>query len=161
MIALVVLALATAAPPTQAPAAQPSDAGGAVRVMSDFRAAVALRGRLEGGWRVIGRRGEGLYLIQLADPDGRPDPGASEPEAPSVEGAWRDLQRASSLDGAGYLAAAKRWGQSLTLLFFEGSDARRIELEADGRGRWRGELFAEGATVPVVMRHEPFFAAAR
>jgi hypothetical protein len=164
MIALAALALATAqAPPGPAPqpaaqAAPPDNLGGAVQVIAGFNAAEAERGPLDGRWRVTGRGGEGLYLIQLADPDGRADANATAPGAP--EGAWLDLRRAQSLEGAGYLAAAKREGARLTLVFFEGAGgALTIELRADGRGGWRGDLVADRGRSPVAMRREPFFAA--
>jgi hypothetical protein len=164
MIALAALALATAqappgpAPPPAAQAAAPDNAGGAVQVIAGFNTAEAERGPLDGRWRVSGRRGEGLYLIQLADPDGRADLSATAPETP--EGAWLDLKRAQSLAGDGYLAGAKREGGRLTLVFFEGAGgARTIELRADGRGGWRGDLVSGGGRSPVLMRREPFFAA--
>jgi hypothetical protein len=158
MIALAALALATAQAPPAPPAAAPDKSGGAAQVMAGFRTAEALRGALDGRWRITSRKGEGLYLIQLADPDGRADPAASAPDTP--EGAWLDLRRAQSMEGVGYLAAAKRVGPSLTLLFFEGQGgARTIELRPDSRGRWRGELVADRERSPVVMNREPFFAA--
>ncbi len=166
MIALAALALATAQPspgPAQPPAAQAAPAdnlGGAAQVIAGFKAAEALRGPLEGRWRVTSRRGEELYLIQLADPGGRPNSRATLPGSPTAEGAWLDLRRTQSLEGAGYLAAAKRVGTSLTLLFFERpGGARTIELRKSGRGRWRGELVTERERSPVNMRREPFFAA--
>ena len=167
MIALAALALASAAPPAgpptpPPPAAQaaPNSDGGGARVIADFRVAEAERGPLDGLWRVASRSAP-LYLIELADPGGQADPRAAAPEAPALEGAWGDLRRAESPEGTGYLAAAKRTGDRLTLLFYEaGGGARTIELEADERGRWRGEMTADGRRTPVVMARDPLFAAA-
>jgi hypothetical protein len=166
MIALAALALATAPPPGSPaqppPAAQTStaqtNAGGTVQVTADFRAAQAKRGPLEGRWCIAGRRGAPLYLIQLADP-GHADANASAAAAPAIEGAWCDLARAESLEGCGYLAAAKRTGRRLTLLFFEAGGERSAELAADARGRWRGELARSGRRSPVVMTRVPFLVA--
>jgi|HubBroStandDraft_4_1064222.scaffolds.fasta_scaffold164134_2 hypothetical protein len=166
-IAIAALALASAEPPETSaqppPAAQSapaqSNAGGAVQVMADFRAAQAQRGPMEGRWRIVSRRGQALYLIQLADPGGQAGAGATSPAAPVIEGAWCDLRRAESPQGCGYLAAAKRIGRRLTLLFFENDGERTFELAADRRGRWRGDLVDAGRRTPVVMSREPLFVA--
>ncbi len=165
MIALAALALATAEPPppVQPPPAGPTApvqgaAGGTIQVMADFRAAQGQRGPLEGRWRIVSQRGAPLYLIQLADPAGRTDARATAPAAPAIEGAWCDLGRVDSPQGCGYLAAAKRIGGRLTLLFFEGGGARTVELAAGRRGRWRGEII-DGGRIPVVMAHDPLFVA--
>ncbi len=64
MITLVVLALATGdaapVPEPEPPVAAVTDAGGAVQVMADFRAAQALRGPLEGRWRIARPDGTAL-----------------------------------------------------------------------------------------------------
>jgi hypothetical protein len=168
MIAFAALALATAEPPPAPPAPQPptaqssaaqSDAGGTVQVMAAFRAAQRLRGPLEGRWRITSRRGAPLYLIQLADPGGGADAGATSPAAPAIEGAWCDLRRVESPQGCGYLAAAKRAGGRLVLLFFEDGGARTFELAADGRGLWSGELVEAGRRTRVVMARDPLFVA--
>jgi len=165
MIALAALALATAEPPLPVqppPAGQSAPAqdaaGGTVQVTADFRVAETQRGPLEGRWRVLGQRGAPLYLIQLADPAGRADERAASPAAPAIEGAWCDLSRVDSPQGCGYLAAAKRIGRRLTLLFFGGGGARTVELTVDRRGRWRGEI-TDGGRIPVVMAREALFVA--
>ncbi|HXQ10557.1 MAG TPA: hypothetical protein VN805_06100 [Caulobacteraceae bacterium] len=168
MIALAALALATAEPPPGLPAQPPpagqsagalGNAGGTVQVMADFGVAQAQRGPLEGRWRIVGRRGAPIYLIQLADPGGRADARATAPATPAIEGAWCDPKRAESPQGCGYLAAAKRVGPRLTLLFFEDGGERTAELAADRRGRWRGEIFDAGRRTAVVMARDPLFAA--
>jgi hypothetical protein len=160
MIALAALALVTAEPPRPLvqppPATAQSNAGGTIQVMADFRAAQIQRGPLEGRWRLASRRGAPLYLIQLADPSGRPDAAATAPASPAIEGAWCDLGRVDSPQGSGYLAAAKRTGRRLTLLFFEDGRARTVELAAAERGRWRGEII-DGQRIAVVMAREPLF----
>jgi hypothetical protein len=167
MIALAVLALAMAdAAPVPEPeppvAASTDNAGGATEVIAAFQAAQAERGSLEGRWRVARPDGAPLYLIELADSGGAPDPRAAAPDAPKLEGAWLDLGRAEALTGAGYLAAAKQTRRRLMLLFFEGRRhaPRVIRLRADGDGGWSGGLLAAGRrSQRVIMTRDPLLGA--
>ena len=166
MIALALLALASAdAAPTPEPeppaAAVSGDVGGAARVMAAFRTAEAARGPLEGLWRISTRRGEALYLVDLADPGDAPDPRATEPDAPKLEGSWLDLARSEALSGSGYLAAAKLARRGLVLLFFEGRrhGSRTIRLRADGADAWSGDLAAGRRSQHVIMTRAPLLAS--
>jgi hypothetical protein len=171
MMAMAVLALATAtlpprpplppaphmlkAPAVDAPAWL-ALAGGQAQVMADFQAAQARRGALEGRWRLTDARGDGLYLFQLADPGGLADPRAARPKAPGIEGAWLDLSRKQFSNGAGVLASVRRSQGRLTLTFFEGPSraARTIILQA-ADGAWRGGMTTGQETVDVSMTQEP------
>jgi hypothetical protein len=171
MMALAVLALATATPPPQPPlppaphtikapaVAAPTWlllAGGQAQVMADFQAAQAKRGSLEGRWRLANAGGIGLYLFQLADPGGLPDPRAARPNARGIEGAWLDLSRKQSPDGVGLLASVRRDQGHLTLTFVEGPAraTRTIVLQAVD-GAWRGGMTIGQGTAKVSMTREP------
>ncbi|HLK26851.1 MAG TPA: hypothetical protein VKT30_19525 [Caulobacteraceae bacterium] len=165
MIALAVLALASAdAAPVaepEPPAAAVDNAGGTAEVLADFQQEQGKRGPLEGRWRVTAQDGTPLYLIELADPGGHPDPRSARPEAPRLEGAWLDLGRTEALDGAGYLAAAKSTPRGLVLMFYEGrgrAGARTVHLRLTEDG-WRGDLRSRRRRTFVTMNRDALIAA--
>jgi hypothetical protein len=141
---------ASGAPPV------PSDAGGEAQVRRDFLAAEALRGPLEGRWLVMRADGRPLYLFQLADPGGQPDPRAAAPGAPQIEGAWLDMQRPRASDGEGYIAAVRRGAPRLTIVFYEGGrrSPRSLALADAGSGAWTGVLVLAGTPTKIVMRRD-------
>jgi hypothetical protein len=90
---------------------------------------------LEGGWTLSGG-GRELYVFQLIDHDG------------VVEGAWRDPSRPTALDASGFIDAAERSGDDLTLRFAASAVA---VLHATGDSRWTGELREPGRTQAVSL----------
>jgi len=165
MILLAVLALAVAEPapppPPPTPPAVVDSMGGTAQVLADFEAAQRIRGPLEGRWRVAASGDAPLYLIELADPGGLPDPRAAAPEAAQLEGAWLDLGRVEAPAGAGYLVAAKQTRRGLVLMFYEGRrpQAHTLRLHTAGDDRWRGTLSAGRRRSAVVMTRERLLAA--
>jgi len=167
MIALLAaLALAQAPPPAAAPegeepppgASQPPpdpNAGGEAEVRAAFDAGQALRGPLEGAWRLNAADGELLYRFQFADPAGLLDPRAAGPDAPGVEGVWLDARRECALDGAGYIASIRARGGLLVLGFSEGRRlaAHTVQLKS-GDGRWVGWMRAGRARLAVTMTRD-------
>jgi len=169
MIALVLAAALAAAdqppppvsgqpPSSEEPAVPPQvppDAGGAAWVMRDFDAAQALRGPLEGRWTLIRADGRPIYLFQLADPGGKPDPRAARPDAPDVEGAWLDIARSRTAAGRGYLASIQLGRTGLVMLFYEGRKAANtLTLSDAGAGVWTGVLDGPDGAIKVVMRKD-------
>jgi len=170
MIALALAAALVAAPPPAPPVAPeqppnaeepavpptvPPDAGGEAWVMRDFAAAQALRGPLEGRWRLFRTDGRPLYFFQIADPGGKPDPRASRPDAPDVEGAWLDIARSRSPAGIGYLASVRLRQTRLVMLFYElRRAANTLTLSAAGPGVWTGVLDGPDGSLKVVMRRD-------
>jgi hypothetical protein len=147
---------ATEEGPASGAAAVPSDAGGEAQVRRDFQAAEALRGPLEGRWLVMRADGQPLYLFQLADPGGQPDPRAAAPGAPQIEGAWLDMQRPRASDGEGYIAAVSRGAPRLTIVFYEGGQRspRSLALAEAGGGAWSGVIVSARERTRVLMRRD-------
>jgi hypothetical protein len=170
MIALVLAAaLAAAGPPAPAPlSAQPPtteepavppqvppDSGGEVWVMRDFETAQALRGPLEGRWKLIRTDGRPLYFFQIADAGGKPDPRAAQPDAPDIEGAWLDIARSRTAAGAGYLASVRVRQARLVILFYElRRAANTLTLSDAGPGVWTGVLDGPDGAIQVILRKD-------
>ena len=64
-------------------------------IRASARAAEGLQGPLEGGWRLLDRRGRALYRFQIADHGLGPA---------TLEGAWRDLRRRDPHPRFGFLS---------------------------------------------------------
>ncbi len=127
-------ALFTAAPPS--PGDLPRyDAA----VRASAAAADSLTGPLDGGWRLVGRRGRVLYRFEIADRGLGP---------PTVEGAWRDLRRTPGTC-CGYLTVIIHQDHRLTL-GFQQRGAVSIRLRP-ARAGWTGELRRGGRTTHVTL----------
>jgi hypothetical protein len=113
-------------------------------------AATALRGPLEGSWRLSTTGGRGLYLFELADPGASPDPRAAAPQNPAVEGAWRDLRRPGDRSASAVFDSIEHSEGSVTLRFTEGGPVSVI-LRRGAHGGWRGWLRSGARTAHVVM----------
>jgi hypothetical protein len=143
------------APSADAPVDQPpiseSDREGAVR--DAYTAAEARRGPLDGRWRLTARDGRALYVFQLSDPGQIADPRSGDPEAPVIEGAWRDPSRTSSAGGSGFLDSVRREGAALSLHFVDHDLARPmvVTLRQKRDGAWAGVLQGAGRR-PVTMK---------
>jgi hypothetical protein len=144
-----------AAPPEPAPAQPPPPMGGA-EVVGGFRAAEAARGPLEGRWRLRLGDGQPLYSFEISDSGGAPDARAAAPQAPQIEGAWRDLRHPDALDASGVLVVVKRDLGQLVILFYEGQPPQSVTvtLEPVSPAAWSGELVAGDARIKVVMTRD-------
>jgi hypothetical protein len=173
LIALAALALLTAAapdgssdeapPPASGPAAPsidsiltqepPTEDAREAAVRGAFAAAEALRGGLDGRWRLSNADGTPLYIFQLADSGYASDPRSSTPWAPTIEGAWRDLQREGAIDSSGFVTAVERTGGAVVIRFYNRDPSRPlvVTLTQGASGDWSGALEADGARRSVVM----------
>jgi len=150
------------APPPAASPALPSDedgppasnaqAGvGETQIRANFQMAEASRGALDGRWRLAGADGRALYLFQFSDSGGAPDPRATTPMSPQVEGAWQDLRLPpNALNGTGMFETVRRDGTRLSIVLDEGAPphTETITLQPTGSA-WSGE-FVDGATRTAV-----------
>ena len=73
-------------------------------VRAAFDAAQARRGGLDGRWRLSAGDGRVLYIFQFSDPGQSPDPRSITPQAPVIEGAWRDRYATMDLPSEGAIA---------------------------------------------------------
>jgi hypothetical protein len=123
-------------------------------VRAAFAAAEALRGGLDGRWRVSSSDGVALYVFQFADSGVSPDPRSSTPWTPTIEGAWRDLQREGAVDNSGFINSIQRDGASLVIRFFNRDPvhAEVLTLSLQAGGAWRGSLDGAGHRVVVMNR---------
>ncbi|HJV40710.1 hypothetical protein [Caulobacter sp.] len=116
-----------------------------MRVRGSIAAAQNLQGPLDGGWRVEGADGAGLYALQLVDKAGG---------AGTLEGAWRDLRRPGAVGSTGLIDELRRDGEDVVARFGarEGQTST-LTLRPTPDGRWTGELIEDGAIRPVVADH--------
>jgi hypothetical protein len=144
------------APPTidslleQAPMSE-DERSAAVRAA--YGAAEARRGGLDGRWRLTDARGQALYIFQISDPGGAPDPRSSNPRVPVIEGAWRDPRREGTRHDAGFLSSVQRDGAGLVVRFVDRDPSRPqvVTLRPRAGGDWTGEIAGEAAAKAVVM----------
>lgn len=123
---------------------QPQELGYDMRVRASLANAQGRQGPLDGGWTVASADGTKLYNLQVVDPgDG----------TYALEGAWRSLQR-QGIGTTGLLSSLDRSAASLSIRFYrrEGGDPTVFTLSPLLDGSWRGEMWEDGATKPVVMR---------
>jgi len=113
-------------------------------------ATTALRGSLEGSWRLNTVGGLGLYAFELADPGEGPDPRAASAQSPAVEGAWRDLRRPTDRTASGVFDGVERRDDSMTLRFSE-SGPVTVVLRRGAQGAWGGWLRSGAKPTRVVM----------
>jgi hypothetical protein len=143
------------APPPQAPVpAQTSVVGGpdqGASVAAAYAAAEALQGPLDGLWRLEDQTGRTLFILSLADPGGAPAPLAEHPDAPEVEGAWRDPGRTGSPDGSGLIESVRLGAGRVRIRMGPSAEAETLSLTAGADGRWKGELVGRGSRRPVTM----------
>ena len=129
---------------TPEPAPTPTERAYESRIRGGFDAAAGRQGPLEGRWVVRSQAGP-LYAFQLID-------GGSG----TLDGAWSDPRRPGALTGSGYLRAASRSADRLTLTF-EAPPHRgavRLQLRSDASGHWTGTLAEDGVEVAVRMQRD-------
>ncbi len=152
----------TPAPPTppsaaDGPPASNAQAGvGESQIRSNYRAAESTRGPLDGRWRLsLAGGGAVIYLFQFSDSGGAPDPRATTPMAPQVEGAWQDLRRPDALSASGIFETVRRDGNRLVVVFHEGDPTsdQTLTLDPDGAA-WTGDLAVGGVHTRVTMTRE-------
>jgi hypothetical protein len=153
--------------PAPAPPASPEmdDEGGVVplssqpqvgesQIRSSFQAAEAMRGALDGRWRLAAADGgPPIYVFQFSDSGGAPDARATTPMAPQVEGSWRDMRRPDALNGSGITETIRRDSQGMTIVFYEDNQEQTFVLQPAGAA-WTGELMLAGVRTKVLMTRE-------
>jgi len=132
-VALGIAGSAAAQAPPRAPEAVQSAFD--TRVLQSLAANRALRGPMEGGWRLVGAQGEPLYDIELSE------------DREGLGGAWRDLRRPGALDASGLLDGARDGGR----LSLQLSATAVVRLQAAAGGVWSGELDEAGQSQPVKL----------
>jgi hypothetical protein len=133
------------------PASNAQSGVGETQIRASYQMAEASRGALDGRWRLAGADGGALYLFQFSDSGGAPDPRATTPMAPQVEGAWQDLRLPpNALNATGMFETVRRDGARLSIVLDEGDPPRTetITLQPAGSA-WTGE-FVDGATRATV-----------
>jgi hypothetical protein len=118
-----------------------------------YQAAEALQGPLDGLWRLQDTSGRTLYIFDLSDTGGPPAPLAAMPDAPWVEGAWRDPDRPGAPDGSGFIDSVQGDSRWIQIRFVAGPDHRGevVTLKAAANARWTGDLADAAASRAVVM----------
>jgi hypothetical protein len=116
-------------------------------VLAAARAAQALQGPLDGGWRVSDPSGKPIYVLRMVD---RGD------AAGSLEGAWLDLSASPGPAAAGFLSSVAYDGVKLILRFYENGPDDPVELTVtpSGEKSWLGELRRKGAIVKVTFSRQ-------
>ena len=140
----------------EGPPASNAQAGvGESQIRTGFQAAEATRGSLDGRWRLALDDGQVLYVFQFSDSGGAPDPRATTPMSPQIEGAWRDMRRPDGLNGSGMFETVRRNGADISILFDEGDppQPQTLTLQPLG-GAWSGELLIAGVRTRVTMTRE-------
>jgi hypothetical protein len=159
----------TPAPAGSSPAPPPApgmdDEGGVVplssqpqvgesQIRANFQTAEAARGALDGRWGLA--RADGgppIYVFQFSDSGGAPDPRATTPMAPQVEGSWRDMRRPDALNGSGITETIRRDAQGITIVFYEDDQEQTFVLQPAGAA-WTGDLMLAGVRTKVLMTRE-------
>jgi hypothetical protein len=128
---------------------------GESQIRTGFQAAEATRGSLDGRWRLALDDGQVLYVFQFSDSGGAPDPRATTPMSPQIEGAWRDMRRPDGLNASGMFETVRRNGADISILFDEGDppQPQTLTLQPLG-GAWSGELLIAGVRTRVTMTRE-------
>jgi hypothetical protein len=151
--------------PTPAPAAPDSEDGppasnaqagvGETQIRTGYQAAESTRGALDGSWRLNADSGQLLYEFQFSDSGGAPDPRATTPMSPQVEGAWRDMRHPDGLDTSGMFETVRHYGAGITIVFDEGDPPQPQTLTLDPQGSgWTGQLTIAGVKIRVTMTRE-------
>jgi len=131
-------ALFTAAPPSPGDLERYDAAIHAAAAAAD-----SLTGPLDGGWRLTGRHGQVLYRFEITDRGLGP---------PTLEGAWRDLQRHTHGSHCGYLSIIVHQRHTLRLGFQEPEATGAVTVTLrPSRAGWRGELRRSRRTTPVTL----------
>ena len=156
-------------PPAQTPAAPgqaaptidsiltqepPTEDAREAAVRAAYAAAEALRGALDGRWRVSSADGAGLYDFQFADSGVSPDPRSATPWTPTIEGAWRDLRRDGAIDSSGFVTSITRDGTALVIRFYDRDPGRPKVVTLTQRAGgvvWTGSLDDGTGSRPVTM----------
>jgi hypothetical protein len=142
---------ATLTAPSLAVAPEDTVPDAAVAIRDAFQAAQSLRGSLDGRWRLSDLGGRPLLIFQLTDP-GTANVGG-DPADSTIEGAWRDPNRAGATDSSGFLDRVDRRKDSLSIHFSprDGDPPIEVTLHPAADGGWRGELSTEDEQLRVVM----------
>ena len=129
---------------------------GESQIRTNFQAAEAARGSLDGRWRLtLPDGGQTLYVFQFSDSGGAPDARATTPMSPQVEGAWRDMRRPDALNASGMFETVRRDGGKLTVVFDEGQPPQPQTLVLQPAGdAWTGDLTIGGVQTKVAMTRE-------
>jgi hypothetical protein len=124
-------------------------------IQAAYQAAEAQQGPLDGLWRLTDDAGRTLFIFDLNDPGAAPAPKGPAPDSPTLDGAWRDPNRAGSTDASGFIDTVRHDGGKLSIRFVEdpGDRPEVLTLRAGRDGRWTGELAGAGSRQPVVMIH--------
>jgi hypothetical protein len=138
------------------PPASNAQAGvGESQIRTGYQSAEATRGALDGRWRLSLDGGQILYVFQFSDSGGAPDPRATTPMSPQVEGAWRDMRRPDGLSASGMFETVRHNGADLTIVFDEGDPPRPQTLTLQPLGSaWTGALTIAGVRTKVTMTRE-------
>jgi len=138
------------------PPASNAQAGvGESQIRTGYQTAEATRGALDGRWRLSLDGGQVLYVFQFSDSGGAPDPRATTPMSPQVEGAWRDMRRPDGLNASGMFETVRRYGANITIVFDEGDPPQPQTLTLQPLGSaWTGDLSIAGVRTRVTMTRE-------
>ena len=138
------------------PPASNAQAGvGETQIRANYQMAEATRGALDGRWRLAQADGQVIYIFQFSDSGGAPDPRATTPMSPQVEGAWQDLRRPDALNATGMFETVRRDGATLSIVLDEGDPPRTetITLQPTGSA-WTGEFTDGAARTNVTMTRQ-------
>jgi hypothetical protein len=138
------------------PPASNAQAGfGETQIRTSYQTAEATRGALDGRWRLSLNGGQVLYVFQFSDSGGAPDPRATTPMSPQVEGAWRDMRRPDGLNASGMFETVRHNGADIVIVFDEGDppQPQTLILQPLG-GAWAGDLATAGVHTRVTMTRE-------
>jgi hypothetical protein len=115
-------------------------------ILAAARAAQAMQGPLDGGWRVAGADGRPIYRLRFAD-GGR--------GMTLAEGAWRDLALTGPA-ATGLVNSIGYDGEKLMMRFNEAGEDDPVVLSVRPAGArdWQGELWRHGTSVKVTFSRE-------
>jgi hypothetical protein len=138
------------------PPASNAQAGvGETQIRTGYQAAESTRGALDGRWRLSLDGGQVLYVFQFSDSGGAPDPRATTPMSPQVEGAWRDMRHPDGLNASGMFETVRHNGADITIVFDEGDPPQSQTLTLQPLGSaWTGALTLAGVRTKVTMTRE-------
>jgi hypothetical protein len=139
------------------PPASNAQAGvGETQIRASYQNAEATRGALDGRWRLAGANGQAIYVFQFSDSGGAPDPRATTPMSPQVEGAWQDLRLPpNALNATGMFETVRRDGGKLSIVLDEGvpPHTETVTLQPNGSA-WAGDFVDGGTRVAVTMTRQ-------